>query len=147
MHGAQLRLTRCVVGVLSLFVIVAVAFLPWRDVGIGNPFHLGAHLYQMGLPVLTAGLVVLALTAAFSGYLLDRGDWPTRLVTASGMGIVVLVLLVQQSAATGVLAVSTWHIHTGNAVAIGAGGLIALIGVSLLFLRTKSSRGTTSLHP
>jgi hypothetical protein len=128
---------------LSLLVIIAVAVLPWRDVGPPNPFVSGTHLYQMGLPALMVGLVIFALLAPLMGLMLDRGDWPARLITVSGVGIVVLVLLVQHSAATSVLIASSLHIHAGNALAIVAGVLIALVGALCLLQRTGSSRRGT----
>ena len=128
---------------LSLLVIGAVAFLPWRDIGLPNPFVSGTHLYQMGVPFQMAGLVVLALLALLMGLSIDHGDWPARIVTASGIGIVVLVLIVQLNPATSVLIVSSLHIHLGNAVAIVAGALIAFIGTLCMFLQIRSSdRGT-----
>lgn len=124
---------------LALLVIVAVAFLPWRDVGPPNPFVSGSHLYQMGIPMLMAGLVTLALLAFLMSFILDHGDWPARIVTACGIGIVVLVLVVQLDPATSVLIASSLHIHLGNAVAIVAGALIALVGTLCLFLRIRTS--------
>jgi hypothetical protein len=126
-------------GLLSALVIVAVAFLPWREVGPPNPFVSGSHLPQMGLPWSTAGLVVMAVLAFAMGLFIDRGDWPTRLVIASGVGIVVLVLAVQVNPATSVLITSSWHIHLGDAVAILAGVLIAFVGTLGIVLRTRSS--------
>jgi len=77
------------------------------------------------------------------GLILDRGDWPARIITASGVGIVVLVLAVQLNPATSVLIASSWHIHLGNALAIVTGALIAFVGTLCIVLRIRSSdRGT-----
>jgi hypothetical protein len=113
-----------------------------------NPFVSGTHLYQMGLPALMVGLLILALLVSLMGMILDRGDWPARLITASGIGIgiVVLVLLVQHSAATSVLIASSLHIHAGNALAIAAGVLIGCVGALCLLLRTRSSRRGTLIR-
>jgi len=143
MRRSQQLVIQCSLSFLSSLAIVAVAFLPWRDGGVGNPFHLGTHLYQMGLPALTAGLVVFALATPILGLLLDRGDWPACLIAASGIGIVILVLLVQHTAATSVFVASSLHIHTGNALAIVAGALITFVGVWCLFARTRASSAGT----
>lgn len=134
---------QCSLLVLALVVIAAVAFLPWRDVGPPNPFVSGTHLFQMGIPMLMAGLVILALLAPLMGLILDHGDWPARIITLCGIGIVVLVLVVQLNPATSVLIASSLHIHLGNAVAIVAGGLIAFVGTLCLLLRIRAAdRGT-----
>lgn len=100
----------------------------------------------MGLPLLLAGLVILALLATLMGLMLDHGDWPSRVITASGIGIVVLVLAVQVNPATSVVIASSRHIHSGNAVAIVAGALIAMVGTLCIFLRAQSARKGTLVH-
>ena len=50
-----------VVTVSSVLDLIAVLVLPWRWLGIGNPFHLGSHLYQMHLPLLMTALIALAV--------------------------------------------------------------------------------------
>ena len=147
MRRSQLLRTRWALSVLSISVVMAVAFLPVRDVGIGNPFHLGVHLSQMGLSAFMVGLVILALAATLLGFIVDRGEWPARLIAVSGFGIVVLSFLIQQAAATGVFIPSSSHIHLGDAVAILAGALIALVGAMSGYLRTRTSGGDTVVSP
>ena len=147
MRRGQELLIQCSLGVLSALVIAAVAFLPWRDVGPPNPFVSGTHLYQMGLPLQLAGVVILALLAPVMGLILAHGDWPARLITASGIGIVVLVLVVQHNPATSVVIASSRHIHACNAVAIVAGALIAIVGTLCIFMRTRNPSRGTLVHP
>lgn len=134
-----------------LLVVAAVAFLPWRTVfatpksvriagQLVHPTRFGSHLYQMDLPFYLAGLLILAAVAFGMGLLLDRGRWPSRLIFVSGVGVVVLTLLVQQAPATTVF-IGGSHIQPGNTVALLAGFLVTLTGTWAI-LGTRSSNPT-----
>ena len=143
------RLIRICVAVSVIGVVVAVVVLPWRTVATmpasvhigGQVFHppqLGTRLYAMGRPFYLVGLLTLAALAAGGSLVLDRGRWPSRVIFASGVGIVMLVLLVQQSAATdGYL--GGGQIQPGNTVALASGLIVTLAATWWMFLRTRPS--------
>jgi len=133
-----------------LLVVGAVVFLPWRTVfalpesvriagQFAHPTRFGSHLYQMDLPFYLAGLLMLTAVAFSMGLLLDRGRWPSRLIFVSGVGIVVVTLLVQQDPATTVF-IGGSQIQPGNTIALLAGFLVTLTGAWAIF-------GGRSSHP
>jgi len=145
------RLIQITVAVFALLVVMAVLVLPWRrvlalpeSVRIGgrlvHPRPIGAHLYQMDLQLFLVGLLALAIIAAITGLVVDRGPWPSRVMFASGCGIVMLTLYVQQSYATQVF-IGSSQIQPGNAVALVAGLVIACVAASRIFRRPRSSDG------
>jgi hypothetical protein len=136
------RVMQMSLAISLLLVVGAVAFLPWRTVfaipGVRiagqfvNPTRFGSHLYQMNLPFYLAGLFMLTAVAVGMGLLLGRGRWPSRLIFLSGVGIVMLTLLVQQAPATTAF-IGVSRIQPGNTVALLAGFLVTLTGACAIF--------------
>ncbi len=83
------------------------------------------------------GLMILAALAAFTGVGQNRGRWPSRVVFVSGVGSVMLALLVQQAPATQAL-LSSSQIQSGSVAALTKGLIIAVVGASCC--RTPISR-------
>ena len=114
---------RIVVTVSSVLDLIAVLVLPWRWLGIGNPFHLGSHLYQMHLPLLMTALIALAVATFIGGQTLRRGIWPTAVLLISGVGTTLLSLVVASSSAYYAAAVNipVEHLPLGYGLACANG--------------------------
>jgi len=151
------RLVQITVAVSALLVIVAVLVLPWRHVLAlpdsaligGRLIHfrpIGAHLYQMNLPLFLVALLTLALIAAVTSLVIDRGRWPSWVIFGLGCGIVVLTLFVQQSYATQVW-IGSSQIQPGNAVAVVAGLAMAIGAASWIFQGTRSLHRPVAVYP
>ena len=143
------RLIQITVVGSTLLVVVAVAVLPWRHVlalpdsvriagRLVHPQPIGTHLYQMDLPSFLLGLLILATLAAVAVVVVDRGRWPSRVIFASGCGIVMLTLFVQQSHATQIF-IGSSQIQPGNTVALAAGLVIAIASASWIFQSSPSA--------
>ena len=151
------RLIQITVASSALLVVMAVLVLPWRHVlvlpdsaligGRSIHFHpIGAHLYQMDLPLFLVALLALAVIAAVTSLVIDRGRWPSWVILGSGCGIVGLTLFVQQSPATQVW-IGSSQIQPGNVVALLAGLAIAISAASWVVRSTHSSHRPLAAYP
>lgn len=147
------RLIQICVFASALAVAVAVAILPWRTVllvsrsrfqgeQILTPSQGGARLYQMHLPIYLGSLLILAAFAAVAGLVLDRGRWPSRVIFASGVGIVMLTLLIGAHPDPDDLIGSNPQVQPGNTVALVGGLIIAVAGAWWIFMRTRTANRT-----
>ena len=92
----------------------------------------------MDLPFFLAGLLTLATLAALAVLAIDRGRWPTWVIFASGCGIVMLVLFVQESPAMYIF-IGNSHFQRGTTVALAAGLLIAIASASWILQSRRSA--------
>jgi len=129
MSGSGWRAIQFVLGFASALIAASVLALPWRGVGQENPFHLGDKLYQMGLPLVTAALVVMAVAALAAGLAMRPGDWSSITMVLLGAGTIVLALVVHHSATSGAVIAGTKPFQAGLAVALLAGLLLLGAGV------------------
>lgn len=131
----------------SLLLLISVLALPWRSVGIGNPFNLGTKLYQMGLPLLTAALIVIAVGAVLLALVMKPGDRSSIIFIILGAGVILLGLVAQHSGAAGVVIASRNSSHVGLIVAVLAGLLLLGAGVADAVSSRSSSQDDSLTHP
>jgi hypothetical protein len=84
----------------------------------------------MGLPVITASLVVVAVVAVGVGLAMRPGNWSSIVMFLLGAGTIVLGLRVQSSSASSAFIVGTKHLHAGLVVAVLAGLLLIGAGAA-----------------
>jgi hypothetical protein len=135
-------LTRVIVDLASVLDLVAILFLPWRNVGDGNPFHIGSRLYQMGLPVQLTGLIVMAAIAVVAVHVPGPAVKSSATLVISGLGTMFLCLLVVSSSAAQVVPTSgaTSLREVGYVMAFACGLLTLAIGLLEMVLVYREHR-------